>query len=176
MKWHVFYVLREPFCISYFNYGKWAILRPLWMCIISLYIKRRPVIVFAVGIYFRLSLLPLDAYWRVIKKWPIHIRPIRWRRIGCAWTGWHTLRGQSSGRSFSLLALTTQTGPGLLLTSVCEEQGDMLMYLLFHSTWTYITLIFGAVCRVSFASFDLDVLKLPSKSQCWYYFLHVFSE
>lgn len=53
--------------------------------------------------------------------------PIRWRRIGCAGTGWLTLRGQSSGRSFNPDG-ADWTG-SLSHIGVCLEQGDMFFLL-----------------------------------------------
>lgn len=79
-----------------------------------------------------LGLRPLDAYWHVINQRPIHSRPIRWRRRGCAWTDWQTSRVQSSSRGSSLVTVIarTPTGPGPNCTTpVSIEQGRMSLSL-----------------------------------------------
>lgn len=168
-----FCVLTNLIFILYLTQWKLAVLKPHWKSTLLYETTFRYC--------FRVGCCTWDGshsctalFGCILTQRPIRRGPIRWRRIGCAWTGWQTLRGQSSGRSFSPVAVTAQTGPALFPhICVCLEQGDMFLYFLFHSNWSYITLVFEKVCRISF---DLDVLKLPSKSKCNSCFLYFLSE
>lgn len=124
-------------------------------------VEKVPIMMFVLDLTWDMSpswLRPLDAYWHVINQRPIHGRPIRWRRRGCAWTDWQTSRVQSSSRGSSLVAVTalTATGPGPNCTTPASiEQGRMFLELMFYFTWTFMTVILVKVffCACSFCVF-----------------------